>query len=48
MSNHDLNAAAFLECVGALLDTSEVSSMKRWRHHFSITCLLYTSPSPRD
>ena len=42
MSNHDLNAAAFLECVGALLDTSEVSSMKRWRHHFSITCYQHS------
>jgi len=42
MSKHDLNAAAFLECVGALLDTGEVSSMKRWRHHFSITCYQHS------
>ena len=46
MSNHDLNAAAFLECVGALLDTGEVSSMKRWRHHFSITCYQHSCSCP--
>ena len=38
MSNRDLNAAAFLACVGPLLDSAEVNSMKQWRHHFSITC----------
>ena len=38
MSRHDLNAAAFLQCVGPLLDTREVNSMKQWRHHFSVTC----------
>ena len=42
MSNHDLNAAAFLDCVGSLLDSSEVSAMKRWRHHFSITCYQHS------
>lgn len=42
MSNHDLNAAAFLDCVGSLLDSSEVSAMKRWRHHFSITCFQHS------
>ena len=38
MSSHDLNAAAFLRCVGPLLETREVSSMKQWRHHFFTTC----------
>ena len=42
MSKHDLNAAAFLACVGPLLDSSEVSSMKQWRHHFSITCYQHS------
>ncbi len=42
MSNHDLNAAAFLDCVGSLLDSSEVSAMKRWRHHFSLTCFQHS------
>ena len=42
MSNHDLTAAAFLECVGSLLESSQVSSMKRWRHHFSITCYQHS------
>lgn len=30
--------AAFLDCVAPLLESAEVNSMKRWRHHFSITC----------
>ena len=38
MSQYDLNRAAFLECVSPLLDSSEVKQMKRWRHHFSVTC----------
>ena len=38
MSRHELNTAAFLQCVGPLLDTREVNSMKQWRHHFSVTC----------
>ena len=38
LEKHDLNTAAFLKCVGSLLDSREVSSMKQWRHHFSITC----------
>lgn len=28
----------YLACVRPLLDSGEVKSMKRWRHHFSITC----------
>ena len=42
MSKHDLNSAAFLNCVGSLLETQEVGSMKRWRHHFSITCYQHS------
>ena len=38
MSRHDLNTAAFLQCVGPLLETPQVNSMKQWRHHFSVTC----------
>ena len=38
MSKHDLNTAAFLRCVGPLLESREVNAMKQWRHHFSITC----------
>ena len=38
MSRHDLNAAAFLQCVGPLLETREVNSMKQWRHHYFTTC----------
>ncbi len=38
MSKHDLNAAAFLQCVGPLLASAQVRSMQRWRHHFTITC----------
>ena len=38
LEKHDLNTAAFLKCVGSLLDSREVSSMQQWRHHFSITC----------
>ena len=38
MSKHDLNTAAFLQCVSPLLDTSEVNSMKQWRRHFYTTC----------
>ena len=38
MSRHDLNAAAFLDCVSPLLDSREVNAMKRWRHHLSVTC----------
>lgn len=38
MSEHTLNSAAFLECVSPLLDSREVQEMKRWRHHFSVTC----------
>ena len=38
MSRHDLNAAAFLRCVEPLLESPQVNSMKRWRHHFSVTC----------
>ena len=38
MSRHELNTAAFLQCVGPLLDTREVNAMKRWRRHFSVTC----------
>ncbi len=42
MSKHDLNAAAFLQCVEPLLDSDEVNSMKQWRHHFSITCFQHS------
>ena len=42
MSKHDLNSAAFLACVGPLLDSSEVSAMKQWRHHFSTTCYQHS------
>lgn len=42
MSKHDLNTAAFLQCVGALLDSREVRSMDQWRHHFSITCYQHS------
>ena len=42
MSKHDLNDAAFLECVAPLVSTREVSSMKQWRHHFSITCYQHS------
>ena len=38
MSKHDLNVTAFLSCVGSLMESREVNSMKQWRHHFSITC----------
>lgn len=38
MSKHDLNAAAFLQCVEPLLESPQVRSMKQWRHHFSVTC----------
>ncbi len=38
MSKHDLNTAAFLQCVSPLLNTSEVNSMKQWRRHFCATC----------
>ena len=38
MSKHDLNTAAFLQCVSPLLNTSEVNSMKQWRRHFYTTC----------
>ena len=42
MPKRDLNAAAFLSCVGPLLETPEVGSMKQWRHHFSITCYQHS------
>ena len=42
MSKHDLNSAAFLACVGPLLDSSEVSAMKQWRHHCSTTCYQHS------
>ena len=42
MSKHDLNTAAFLQCVEPLLDSAEVNSMKQWRHHFSITCFQHS------
>ncbi len=42
MSTHDLNTAAFLHCVGPLLATREVNSMKRWKHHFTITCYQHS------
>ena len=38
MSKHDLNTAAFLDCVAPLLDTREVASMKQWERHYSTTC----------
>ena len=38
MSQHDLNTAAFLQCVGPLLESPQVKSMKQWRHHRSVTC----------
>lgn len=38
MSRYELNSAAFLDCVAPLLDSDAVNSMKRWRHHFSVTC----------
>lgn len=38
MSDSALNTAAFLDCIAPLLDSHQVQSMKRWRHHFSITC----------
>ena len=38
MSKHDLNTAAFLKCVGPLLESPQVKSMKQWRHHLSVTC----------
>lgn len=38
MSKHDLNTAAFLDCVAPLLDTREVASMKQWARHYSTTC----------
>ena len=42
MSDRDLNAAAFLECVGPLLNSSEVRSMQQWRHHFFTTCYQHS------
>ena len=42
MSKHELNDAAFLECVAPLVSTREVNSMKQWRHHFSITCYQHS------
>ena len=42
MSKHDLNDAAFLQCVAPLVSTREVNSMKQWRHHFSITCYQHS------
>ena len=42
MSKRDLNTAAFLQCVGPLLETQEVRSMMQWRHHFSITCYQHS------
>ena len=41
-TKHDLNATAFLGCVGPLLESREVNSMKQWRHHFSITCYQHS------
>ena len=38
MSRHELNAAAFLQCVEPLLESPQVKSMKRWRHHIFVTC----------
>ena len=38
MSQHELNNSAFLDCVSPLLQSREVNEMKRWRHHFSVTC----------
>lgn len=38
MSRHDLNTAAFLQCVGSLLENPQVQSMKQWRRHFFTTC----------
>ena len=38
MSKHDLNTAAFLQCVGPLLESPQVKAMKQWRHHRDITC----------
>ena len=34
--------AAFLSCVAPLLASAQVQSMKRWRHHFSITCFEHS------
>lgn len=42
MSKHDLNDAAFLQCVAPLVSSREVNSMKQWRHHFSITCYQHS------
>ena len=42
MSKHDLNSAAFLQCVAPLLDSAEVNSMKQWRHHFTTTCYQHS------
>ena len=42
MSNHDLNAAAFFQCVAPLAATEEVNSMKQWRRHFSTTCYQHS------
>lgn len=42
MSRHDLNSAAFLQCVGPLLDSDQVNSMKQWRHHFTTTCFQHS------
>ena len=30
--------AAFLSCVSPLLGSREVNEMKRWRHHYAVTC----------
>ena len=30
--------AAFLDCVAPLLSSREVNEMRRWRHHYAVTC----------
>ncbi len=32
----------FYQCVRELLQSDDVQSMKRWRHHFSITCFEHS------
>ncbi len=36
MSNN-MNQHCFIDCISAVIETSEVHSMKQWRHHFSVT-----------
>ncbi|MGN0968752.1 MAG: HD domain-containing protein [Oscillospiraceae bacterium] len=45
-SDRPWDRTGYLRCVGFLLSSDEVKAMKRWRHHFSITCYehsLYVS-----